>query len=221
MITNDVLLDLLRRHVLWPGEQIKGVKDWPGEVGVAVTTSQRYFSVDVDHRMLLGQAPWVAGVVIATRGDLEYEGLPETDGVLVLGDGRSVSLTDPDAVAELGRRLESDLDPAAFAEVLVAWHPWTTAATSVLLERDQLRRQLDRPDLPTFEPPQLYPVDGGLVLTFFSSMLHVHDLGANTLLTVYEWTVLVPTGSPARWERRAVLDAVRARATPAGDQTSP
>ena len=95
MITNDVLLDLLRRHVLWPGEAIKAVKDWPDEIGVEVTTNQRYFSVDIDDRMLLGRAPWVAGVIIATRGDLEYEGLPETDGVLLLAGGASVYLNDP------------------------------------------------------------------------------------------------------------------------------
>ena len=221
MITNDVLLDLLRRHVLWPGERINAVKDWPGEVGVEVTTNQRYFSVDLDKRMLVGRAPQVTGVMIATRGDLEYEGLPEKEGILVLADGTSVYLNDPAAVAELGRWLESDLDPVAFAEILVAWHPWTTAATEVIAEPDQVQRALDRSDLPTFEPPTISPIDGGLVLTFFSSMLHARDLGANTLLTVYEWTVLIPTGEPARWERRTVLDAVRARATPGSDQTSP
>ena len=188
--------------MLWPGERIEAVNDWPDEIGVEVTTSQREFSVDVDRRMLLGRALWAAGVIVATRGDLEYEGLPETTGVLLLDDGNSVLLSDPDAVAELGRRLASDLDPATFAEVLVAWHPWTTAATEVILQPDQLRRSLARPDLPTFGPPALRQVDGGLVLTFFSSMLHARDLGANTLLTVYEWTVLVPTGGPARWERR-------------------
>jgi hypothetical protein len=213
MITNDVLIDLLRRHVLQPGEQIERTKEWPGDIAVAVTTNQRYFRVKPDTSMLASQSPWVSGLVIATRGDLEYEGLPETDGILVLADGASVYLNDPAAVAELGRWLESDLDPVAFAEILVAWHPWTTAATEVIVEPDQVQRALDRSDLPTFEPPTISPIDGGLVLTFFSSMLHARDLGANTLLTVYEWTVLIPTGEPARWERRVVLDAVPARAT--------
>jgi hypothetical protein len=211
LITNSLMIDLLRRHVLWPGEQIERIKEWPGDVAVAVTTDQRYFRMKPDTRMSVGQVPWASGLVIATRGDLEYEGLPETEGILLLADGASVHLNDPQAVAQLGRQLGSDLDPVAFAEVLVAWHPWTTAATSLLLEPDQLRHELDRPDLPTFAPPVLRAVDGGVVLTFFSSMLHARDLGANTLLTVYEWTVLVPTGSPARWERRVVLDAVPAR----------
>ena len=139
MITNDVLLDVLRRHVLVPGEQIEQIKEWPGEVAVAVTTNQRYFRVTAGQPNARGAGSLGRGVVIATRGDIEYEGLPETDGVLVLADGASVYLDDPAAVAELGRRLGLDLDPAAFAEILVQWHPWTTAATAVMLEPDQVR----------------------------------------------------------------------------------
>ena len=214
MITNDVLIDLLRRYVLRPGEQIERTKEWPGDVAVAVTTNQRYFRVKPDTRMLASRSPGVSGLVIATRGDLEYEGLPETDGVLMLADGASVYLNDP---AE-GRRLRG----AGWSPIWIRWRsrrsswrgtPWTTAATEVIVERDQVQRALDRSDLPMFEPPTISPIDGGLVLTFFSSMLHARDLGANTLLTLYEWTVLIPTGEPARWERRVVLDAVPARAT--------
>lgn len=212
MVDNDQMLDVVTHNVLHPSERIEKVHEWPGQSGLVVYTSSRDFAVALDRQMLIGRAGWVAGLVVATREDVEMEGLPETYGVLVLTDGSAINLCDEGAVAELGRRLASDLDPVAFAEVLVAWHPWATAVTAVVSVPDQVQRELDRPDLPTFEQPMLRPIDGGLVLTFYSSMLHARELGGATLLTVYEWTVLVPTGSPARWERRVVLDGVPARA---------
>jgi hypothetical protein len=210
VVDNEQMLDAVRHHVLHASERIENVHEWPGQSGLVVYTSSRDFAVALDRRMLISRAEWVAGLVVATREDVETEGLPETYGVLLLTDGSAIDLSDERAVSEIGRRVGSDLDPVAFAEILVAWHPWATAVTAVILERGQVQRALGRSDLPTFEPPMLSPIDGGLVLTFFSSMLHSRELGGKTRLTVYEWTVLVPTGGEARWERRAVLDGVPA-----------
>jgi len=214
VVTNERMVDLLGRHVLWSDERIERTKEWPGHGGVAVTTDQRYFVLELDRRLLIGQAPGIDGVVLVTREDLEVEGLPETFGLLALAGGGSVYLNDPAAVAELGRRLAGGLDPLAFAQVLVEWHPWTSAVRYVLAGRDQLARSSGRADLPVFEPPRIRPAEDGVVLSFFSAYQYATALGGARQLDVFEWTVTVPAGESARWDRRPVLESVPLETTP-------
>lgn len=208
VVANELMVSLLGQYVLWGDERIERTKEWPGQGGVAVTTSQRYFLLELDTRLLIGQAPGMAGVVVATRQDLELEGLPETFGLLVLVGGESVYLNDPAAVAGLGRGLESGLDPVAFAQILVEWHPWTSAVRYVLAERDQLSRATGRSDLPRYEPPMVRPTGTGVELSFFSAEQYPTALGGSRQLDVFEWTVTVPSGGPAQWNRRPVLENV-------------
>ncbi len=153
MVTNQQLVELLQLHVLHPSEQIERVREWPNELGVVVYTSGRDFAVELDAKALISQADWVNAVVVASREDVEAEGLPETDGILVLADGGSISLNDASSVADLGRGLGRNLELEAFAEILVRWHPPSTAPQFVVRDSEHVRRAFGRSDLPSFDAP--------------------------------------------------------------------
>ena len=186
MTSNAAILDLVRRHVLWAGEEVEHVRDWPD--GLALTTSFRHLAGGPEpDAWAVGRAPWVLDVVVLTRDDLAVEGVPERYGFLLLADGTDVALHDPAAVTELGRRLLEDLDPLAYAEILVQFHPHSSAERGVETDR----------------PPWSRRTPDGLTVGFRSVARHRSARGA-TLTDRTEWTVEVPVGGPARWSTRPV-----------------
>jgi hypothetical protein len=209
--TNEVILDLLGRYVLRAGEGVERVRHWPD--GVAVTTS-------TDRHLVAGSEPaswsvsrgaWVADVVEAIRDDIIVNGggnPAERHGFLLLADGRDVYLNDATAVAELGRRLEDDLAPTAYAEILAEFHPYTSAVSKVLSTPDQLRLLIGHEDIPDIEPPRVERTPTGLVLTF-SSIRQYRWPVEGPLLDLVAWTVRVPPGCPARWESQCVAQRIR------------
>jgi hypothetical protein len=156
----------------------------------------------------VGNEQWVDDVVIATRDDLLVQGQPEQFGFLLLADGVEVYLNDQDAVAELGRRLAEDMEPTGYAQILVAFHPYSSAARAVLTEPDGLRRAFSQPDLPDVEPIRLRNSVDGLTLTFASSVSYTRP-GEAPLLDVLAWTVDVPAGERARWNSQKTLTGIR------------
>lgn len=208
MTSNAVILDLMKRHVLWDDEEVERVREWPD--GLALTTRLRHFVAGSEpDDWLVSREDWVDDVVIATRDDLIIEGQPERFGFLLLSGGGDVYLNDEAAVAELGRRLADGIDPVAYAEILVQLHPYSSAVRAVLTESDQLRRQFGQDDLPDVEPPRTERTPEGLALTFCSSCRYFRLIGGSPLLDLTEWTVTVPVGEPARWKSHLAVEGLR------------
>lgn len=203
MTGNAVILDLVKRHVLWDNEPVERVKEWPD--GLALTTPLRHFVAGSEPaEWLLSREDWVADVVIATRDDLVVEGTPERYGFLLLDGGGEVYLNDAAAVADLGRRLAEGMDPIGYAQVLVQFHPYSSATRAVLTEPDEVRRRFGDSALPEVDAPRVRQEPTGLTFTFASSIRYARSVGGAPLLDLKSWTVEVPNGEPAHWESRFV-----------------
>ena len=208
MTSNEKIVELIARHVLQEGEQVVRVKNWPDGVAVTTTVLRHLVAGSEQAAWTISREPWVDDVVIAERDDLIVEGQPQRFGFLLLDDGTDIYLNDPAAVSELGRRLPDEMDPSGYAEILVAFHPHTSAHCAVLTESDELRRDLGRPDLPDVDPIRLQQAPDGVRLTF-SSFARYRLVGPQELLDLLAWTVDVPAGEPARWTSRPTVTGLR------------
>lgn len=206
--SNETILELLQRYVVRAGEETVRVKHWPD--GIALTTQQRHFVAGPEPAdWSISNEQWVDDVVIAIRDDIIIEGEPERFGFLLLAGGGDVYLNDPGAVADLGRRLATDLNPLGYAEILVGFHPYSSAKRAVVAESDGLRRAFDRADLPEIAPLQLRRDPAGVALDFTSYARYSRTPAGAPLLDLVEWTVTVPDGQPARWESRRTVEGIR------------
>jgi hypothetical protein len=180
VVGNEELVELFDRYARLPGEQVEQLTSWSGVTGVLVRTDRRLLSLRVDPAALsAAKEPWVAALVVLEREDLLGHGEHETHAVLLGRDGRDHHLNDPAAVAALG----AHLDPAAFAEILVAYHPWSPA-----------RRELST-------EPAVTRVAGGRRMTFWSTEVSAPAPGALLRTAAFRWQVELPDGGPARWDR--------------------
>jgi hypothetical protein len=206
--SNEKIVELIVRHVLQDGEQVARGKNWPDGVAVTTTVLRHFVAGSEQAAWTISRERWVDDVVIAERDDLIVEGQPQRFGFLLLDDGTDIYLNDPAAVSELGRRLPDGMDPSGYAEILVAFHPYTSAYCAVLTEPDELRRVLGRPDLPDVDPIQVQQAPDGLTLTF-SSFAQYRLVGPQELIDLLAWTVDVPSGEPARWTSRPTVTGLR------------
>lgn len=204
--------ELLRRHVLEPDDSVLPAPASEGRYRLAETSSGRSYQVRDSDGFRITAEPWVAALW-EVEPDVHVQGGRFTLGILLLADGGDVDLSDPDAVAALGRRLLDPgrpLDPVAYAEILVEWQPWQAAPRFVLDRADRLRTVDGLDDAPLVEPPTLTRrPDGTAEVTFGSVLFHSERYGRGGV-TVYRWTVQVPADGPVRWNRRAVDDLERA-----------
>jgi hypothetical protein len=214
-LLNVRILELFARHVLTAGEEITRVRLWPD--GLAVTTSiLRHLVAGSEARdWLVSREEWVEDVVIATRDDIIVHGQPQRYGFLLLTGGGEVYLNDPAAVAALGRRLHDGLDRAAYAQLIVQFHPYTSATQEVLTRTGELRRKFGHDGLPDNDPVRLWRTPDGLVLTFQSSA--EYGMFGVTRVDLKAWTVRVPTGGPAQWESRDVAVGMSVSPWPVGE----
>jgi hypothetical protein len=207
MTSNQTILDLMKRYVLWQGEEVERVREWPD--GLALATPFRHFAGGPEpESWSISREEWVKDVVVVTRDDLIVEGQAERFGFLLLTVGGNVYVNDPAAVAELGRGLADGMDPLGYAEILVQFHPYSSAVRGVFTETDELRRRLGRDEFPDVEPPRIQQTSGGVSVRF-SSFARYRPIGGSPLLDLTEWTVEVPTGEQARWQTRLFAEGVR------------
>jgi hypothetical protein len=210
MITADVLVDLARRFLLGDGETIEWMKDYPDGPALDIETADRSYSLRVARDWLrIGQAPWVAAVVVAHRDDVRSEGPRPQDVFLVPVDGTPLHLDDPGTAAVLGVRWRrGDVDAAAYAEVLVQCHWPGGWHRQVVLDPATWRSGYPaEAALPAVEAPRTWHEDGDLRLSFFASREYAEVAGGRSVLDVAEWSVRVPADAPATWERRPVATA--------------
>jgi hypothetical protein len=200
--SNETIVELVKRHVLHEDEQVERVRNWPD--GIALATDLRHFvAASESDSWALSHESWVDDVVVATRDDLIIEGQPERFGFALLADGGDVYLNDKTAVGELGRRLDDGMQPLGYAEILVAFHPYSSATRAPLAEADGLRRVFGQPSLPDVAPMRLDRAPDGLTL-MFSSYVRYRWPGSAPQLDMLEWAVRVPVEGPASWESREI-----------------
>lgn len=218
MLTTDAVASLLDRHVIWPDESLVGIDDL-GDGMIGVQTTLREFAVESQRdAWLVGDAADVADMIVATRLDLHIHGQPERFAVALLADGTQVYVNDPAALAGFGSRVPDRLDPTAFAELLVQFHPYSSAARAVLVEADGLRHGYGRDDLPEVDPLRV-EFDGDDVRVHFCSSIAYRTALSGPLLDVAAWTIAVPVDAPATWRthlvhERITLETVDPRSRP-------
>ncbi|GLY65838.1 hypothetical protein [Amycolatopsis taiwanensis] len=207
VLNNEILLELFKHHVLDDDEVVRTVHTWPDSVGVAVQTDGRLLTIRDDPEFLLiGRAPWVDGLAVLEREDVFASGERETDAIVVTTDARRYHLNDEAVAVELAQRVSVDLDPMAYAQVLVAYHPWSTARRELLLDTGQLRAQFGITDGPPVEPLRQDETAVGVALTFFSATVHNPLLGARWRCDVYQWRVDIPRDGRVTWGRRLAAE---------------
>jgi tetratricopeptide (TPR) repeat protein len=219
--SNAVIIELLKRHVLHADEGVQRVKEWPDGVAVTTTIGRHLVGGPEPDELLIGQEPWVRDVVVAIRDDLFIHGQPERFGFVLLADGGDIYVNSAADVAELGRRLADGMNPAAYAEILVQFHPYTSATRTVLTEAGELRRRFARAELPDNNPIRLRQMPEGVVLTFDSLIQYekpgsvlddplalYRSVNRIALCDIMSWTITVPYGQPAEWTSRLVAEGV-------------
>jgi hypothetical protein len=204
MITPGLLIDVVRRFVLLEDEPIVWSKEWPDGPQVAIETPYRMYSIRVarDH-LLVGRAPWVEAVVVATRDDPELCAM-YWHTFLVESDGTMVNLDDRPSVAMLGTRLHrGELDVQAYAELLVECQ-WPGRVKRLVLDPVAWRAEYPaEARVPRVEAIQTSRVDGELLIRFFSS-----KEPAPKILDVAAWSVRVHADRPAVWEIQPVAEGI-------------
>jgi hypothetical protein len=205
--SNETIAELVGRHVLRAEEYLTRATSWPD--GIALTTNLRHFVAGSEPAdWAVSREPWVEDVVIAIRDDLIVEGQPERFGFLLLKGGGEIYLNDEAAVAQLGHRLADGMDPTGYAQIIVAFHPYSSAHRGVVTEVDGLRGALGQPDLPDVEPLQLHSSPEGLTLTFTSFARYTRP-GGFPMVDLLRWRVEVPPGEPARWSSATIAAGLR------------
>lgn len=207
VLDNEILFELCKRHVLDDDEVVTAVHTWPDSVGVALQTDGRLLTVRDDRDFLLiGRAPWVDGLAVVEREDVFSGGERETDAIIVTVDARRYHLNDEAVALELARLVPADLDAVAYAQVLVVYHPWSTARRELLLGEDHLGERYGITGGPPVGPLRLEETADRVALTFFSATVHNRLLGAKSWCDVYQWRVDIPHDGRATWGRRLVAE---------------
>jgi hypothetical protein len=208
---DKLLIDLMRRFVLFSDERIVWSRAFPEGPATALETTDRLFMVQVVRDWLLvEQAPWVAAVVVAQREDQVVEGAPPQYTFLVQRDGSAIFLDDPQAVAAIGRRLHhGDLDVTTYAELLVRCQWPGGWSKRLVLDPVAWRGQYPtEAKLPQVEAVRTSSEDGALRIRFFASRENTVVVGGRPVLDIAAWSVRAPADGLVTWEIRPVAEAV-------------
>jgi hypothetical protein len=210
----DRVVAALERHALEPGEVIRKRRDW-GHVLTFWVDDWEYEARAAD--WLIGQAPWVDAAVRVVA-DRFMDNWAFTYGLLFVGD-QDLFLNDTATMRELGRRLGSDLDPLAYAEVLAELYsgehidrptvrPFaaTESHRAGVLVRDpaQFAAEYHWVDPALVSAPVVRAADGGVEMVFCSVRYFL--LEVKSAVDVLQWTVVGGGGRPASWSRRYLAE---------------
>ncbi len=204
MMNAEAAVRLIRRYLL-SGDEVLEVEVFPD--AVTVRTKWKDLVAHRPHPPLAIEAePWVTDIVEVTREDLVTEGREVSDVFVLSHEEDEFHLNDAAHVAVLARKLRDGMAPEALAEVLVRYHPWTSAQVGLVRRAEDLTEEFPGVELPPVTPPTLAQSGEDFVLTFFSWIQYSSSLGGVPLLRVLEWIVTIPPFGPATWQR---IDVVR------------
>lgn len=205
----DRVVAAVRQYVLQPDEEITNRRDWPG----AVTFSTTRFAVEAKPAdWLIGQEPWVDEAVRVVA-DGAIENFAFTYGFAFTRTGEVLFLNEMATMRELGRRVGTDLDPLAYAELLSELYSGKIVDQPVVLANaamswfraGELIRDVDAfvASYPWAAPvPVAPPAFLGDTIVFYSC--HYYLTGQRAL-DVLRWRVEVGSG---QWEREYVAEGL-------------
>jgi hypothetical protein len=202
----------LERYVLLDGDRVEGSRTF--DDSFYVTTSYEYWYEVMPAEWLLAGEAWVrAALRVVER--VPSPGQPaRTVGFVFDRAGGLLHLNDVAAVRALGRRLGTDLDPLAYAEILAefysvpeidrpvvtAWAPGPSGRAGWLV-RDVAAAAAKIPwvDPALLTPPVVRPSGDGIAVEFVS--WH-QTFGIPLSVDVLHWTVNDGRGQEPSWSRR-------------------
>jgi hypothetical protein len=199
VLDNNALVALCARHVLFGGEKIVNATSPPGSSRVVIETDGRLLAARVDNSLLdIGRAGFVSELAVFERYDMFPHGRRESDVVAVTSDAE-LHLNDTEAAASLGQRVLDDLDPVAYAEILVAYHPWTAARRELVRAPDQLTAWLGLEDPPEVGALRRTDTGHGATLEFDSATVYSRGFGTSLRCDVHRWRAEIARDHAARW----------------------
>jgi hypothetical protein len=205
-LTGDECVELFQQHLMYDDERVQNAFTAPGGRELLVQTTGGEFTLRVIPSFLrIGAAGWVRSLLVVEHDHIRAAGRPQDDVLAVGSDGSVLHLNSEPVAAELGKRLYDDLDPAAYAEILVKYHPWSSAWCDVITEPDRVRREWGYPEIPDVAVPRVIRQGTGLRLSFHSSGIYQHGVAAARMLKINSWTVDVWRDQPARWQSSTLV----------------
>ena len=213
----DRVADALRRFVVGPDEPVE--REWVTPNAVTLQTP-RYLYRAAPADWLISGAVWV-DAAIRVLAESDRGDLVPTFGLLFAGPGDPIYLNEVAAMAGLGRRLHTDLDPVAYAELLAELHFPTgpedqpvsrpTVVGKLILDAAQFAARF--PFVPAevlAARPHAMHAGGRITLTFQSYVRYLlPDFGS--ALDIYDWTVAAADGEPATWTRILAAERLEIR----------
>ncbi|MEV6905851.1 hypothetical protein [Amycolatopsis sp. NPDC051071] len=203
----DQCVELFQKHLMYKDERVE--KAFIGASGreLFLSTNNGDFSLRLTPGFLrIGGAEWVRQLLVVTDESIQAAGRPQEEVLVICHDGSVLHVNAEPVAAELGRRLyDDDLDPAAFAEILVKFHPWSSAWCDVITEPDRVRKEWGYPEIPDVAVPRVSRQGTGLRLSFHSSGIYQHGRASARMLKISSWTANIWRDQPARWQSELVV----------------
>lgn len=214
---SDQVVEALRRYVLAPDAVIEDRRDWPGIV-VFYAGRFRYEARAAPWR--IAAQPWVEAAVRVVA-DGQAKGFVIEYGLLFEVGDRVLNLNDVATMRELGRRLDDDLDPLAYAEVLAELYsgPRIDAATvlpfaatelhragSLIGDVDEFAREYPFVDATGIAAPTVRRQADQVAIDFYSC--HYYLTESSGAVDILQWTVVGGAGRDVSWSRRYVAQRV-------------
>lgn len=212
----DRVVAALRRFVLRPGEEIGDRRDEGHSVSFYVGD---YLFEARPSDWLIGRESWVEDAVRVVASVAFMENFAYTYALIFAHGGEVLFLNDVATMRELGRRLDVDLSPLAYAELLSELYsveqidgPVVRPYAATELHRaGELIRDVDAfvSDYPWVDaklvaPPMVRREAGEVVVVVFFSY-HYYLTGLRAL-DVLRWRVTGGGGHPVRWVREYVAE---------------
>ncbi|WP_067564092.1 hypothetical protein [Nocardia acidivorans] len=197
----SVVAELLKRE-LPEGETLKEdpkVIQYGGVPAVEFTsnTDITYRAFRAEPWRLVTHEPWVAVMVRVNMSTPYADRVGET-AFLHTTSGEWFRLRDTGDVARLGQRLVGGrIDPAAYAEILGQWHPYSALKHGAVLCPGELRTTFGNRRLPDFDLPTLVSDGEAATLTFYAYAVRGEDLR----IDLYRYAVTASATDPAIWNR--------------------
>jgi hypothetical protein len=214
-VTPEQVVAAMRQYVLRPTDQVDNQRDSTDSV---IVETRRFFYEAVPAPWRIGAEPWVAAAVRIVA-DAGMKNAAITHGMVFDRAGATSYLNDVATMRALGRRVDNDLDPLAYAELLAELYSvrlidqavvFAGAATALhrsgelIVDAAALVADYPFVDPSLVKAPAIHRDGERIRLDFFSC--HYYLLEVSSALDILQWTVLAGAGQDATWVRQYVVE---------------